>query len=535
MSLEESAYITSPGIRELSILESKSMIKFAVSQGHLPRTHLKLLELNDPIILRTYTQARSPEQLRALNESMGVDLALGVGQMIPGVKTVAGIAGVAYYAAQAYGSYNEGSILGAAGNLFLTLLSAAAIEPLGATSFLAPVVTLLGPITKLGKALETFMGLIVKGAFGPVGKFIAKNPALKSFIDNIAKRGTGVLEQAVGWLGKNATRLAQWFEKKGVEWAAKPGPAGEVGRLGKFLGPKVASAAQTMSKFVTNLKLFITSGGQAGLTHTMSAQAAKDAVIAADAAALKIAKEAGITKAYKAAGGNVDALLKANPELAKKLGPNLTKLQDLALQKSVAEKSIAAAEAAAGAAGAQAGAAGTQVAAPAAAGTTLATPAAAQNLFSAIRTDLASLSARVDSSIVNRILSPAEALQTKAAMRGMRGRQFTSGGKNYFFNNSGTVSVRQRINGELVTLPGKPMTPQQFQDLLMKSPEIQATLIQNGITSARVPRAIMAMAGTAAGGAGGQPQYDTTDYSAELAALQERFDMIRLRREMMVL
>jgi len=298
MSLSESAYIVDPVMRPYALLEAKSIIRFGIRSGYYPKHYLNLLESNDVIALRLATTEAGDLAHKKLDESFGMDLALGIGQMIPGVKTFAGIAGVAYYAYQAYDSFNGGSTLGGVGNLFLTLLSAAAIEPLGATAFVGPIVTALGPLTKLGQAFESFLGLIIKGAFGPVAKLLMKNKALAAFIEWVGKAGLPALEQAGGWLSKNTASLAEWLAKKGAAKAAAGTAEGQLGTVAGFLSKKVGTAAEMMSKFITNLKTFITTAGKQGFSTAAGAEAkaAGAEAGAAAAAAEPLTQTAGALK-----------------------------------------------------------------------------------------------------------------------------------------------------------------------------------------------------------------------------------------------
>jgi len=546
VSLQESDYISSPGIRELSILESKEMIKFGVKYGHMPQSYLRLLEINDAITLRAYSRAKTPEQIKSLNENLGVDVALSIGQLIPGVKTVAGIAGVAYYAYQAYDSFSSGSVLGGAGNLLLTLLSAAAIEPLGATSFLAPVIGFLGPVIKLGKTMETFMGLIIKGAFGPAAKFLGKVPGLKVFVDRLAKGGMGALEGAAGWLGKSGTRLAGWLEQQSVKYASKAAtktPQGILAEVGTFLAGKVSGAAQTLSKFVTNLKLFITSGGKAGLTHTMTAAEAQAAVKVSNAAATDVLKPAlsklrvrGVdSKVLNLPLDDFYALVKTNKELAAKVqkamgSQNFTKFNDLMLQRTAAQNSLKAA-AATGEAAAGAATSGATVAAGEAAATqatsSLATPGALRNLGSAVSTDLASIGARLDTA-VGTMVTKAEAAQVKSALDALKGSRLTSGGETYFFNLGGSVS---KLNKSGNVIPKSRMTAAEFDALIKNSPEIRTALVQKGVPNERLVKLLGIVSGNAMA-AGTNQQFDTSGFAAQLAELNGRFERIRLRRQL---
>ena len=471
MSLEESAYITHPSIKPLAILEAKSVIRYGISVGHYPDHYSKLLESNDVIALRLATMPEGEVANRRLNESFGIDLALGVGQMIPGVKTFAGIAGVAYYAYQAYDSFNSGSILGGVGNLFLTLLSAAAIEPLGAAAWTGPIVTALGPLTKLGRAFESFLGLIIKGALSPAGKLVQKIPGLGAFMKWVGGKGMGALEAAGGWLGKNATRLAQWLEQQSVKYAGKAAgtPQGMLAKVGKFLSGKVASAAEMISKFIVNMKTFIMSGGQKGFGAAAGAEAkvvgaeagaATKAVVGAEArtaaeqaaSAAAAAESAAIqkmnplidrmyadknVKAYlqKRLGEKfadqraVEALLMSGDKglrssLSKAYSPSVTgqmkavaaelkAARQLAMETELAAKNLASGAAtAAPEAAAVAGAA-----APA-----TQTAGAVKNLGSAIAADLRGVNAFLDAQ-AGKLLSKVEAMQTKQALNSLRGAE----------------------------------------------------------------------------------------------------------------
>jgi hypothetical protein len=440
MSLNESAYIIDPVMRPYALLEAKSIIRFGLSAGYYPSHYSKLLESNDVIALRLATTEAGELAHRKLDESFGIDLALGIGQMIPGVKTFAGIAGVAYYGYQAYDSFSGGSVLGGVGNLFLTLLSAAAVEPLGATAFVGPIVTALGPLTKLGKAFESFLGFIIKGAFAPVGKLLMKFPPLKAFIEWVGKAGMPALEQAGGWLASKSTVLAKWLENYAVKNAAKIAEKSAEGRLAsvaKYLSGKVGTAAEMMGKFITNMKTFITTGGAKFATKAEAGVAGAEAKVlgAADGAAAKAATaEAGaVVKVADDAYKNlVNAQFKNRPDLAAKYVGNeamllddiakgtLTDVNSFGLKKaaeslSAAKAGAASAEAAAGAAGSAAGA----VAAPAATSTTQ-TAGALKNLGSAVATDVRAFHSFLDQQ-VGKLLSKAESAQIKQATRSMVG------------------------------------------------------------------------------------------------------------------
>jgi hypothetical protein len=336
MSLDESAYIVDPVMRPYALLEAKSIIRFGLSSGYYPSHYSKLLESNGIIALRLATTEAGELAHRKLDESFGIDLALGIGQMIPGVKTFAGIAGVAYYAYQAYDNFSGGSVLGGVGNLFLTLLSAAAVEPLGATAFVGPIVTALGPLTKLGKAFESFLGLIIKGAFAPVGKLLMKFPPLKAFIEWVGKAGMPALEQAGGWLGSKSTVLAKWLENYAAKNAAKIAEKGAEGRLAsvaKYLSGKVGTAAEMMGKFITNMKTFITTGGATWATKAeVGAASAEAKVLGAEAGVAAKAATAEASAAVKAADDAykslVNAQFKTRPDLAAKYAGNEAMLLD---------------------------------------------------------------------------------------------------------------------------------------------------------------------------------------------------------------
>lgn len=440
MTLNESAYIIDPVMRPYALLEAKSIIRFGLSTGYYPAYYSKLLQSNDVIALRLATTESGELAHRKLDESFGMDLALGIGQMIPGVKTFAGIAGVAYYAYQAYDSFNGGSTLGGVGNLFLTLLSAAAIEPLGATSFVGPIVTALGPLTKLGQAFESFLGLIIKGAFGPVAKLLMKFPPLKAFIEWVGKAGMPALESAGGWLGKNVTRLSEWLVEKGAAKAAANTAEGKLGSVAKYLAPKVGTAAETMGKFIANLKTFVTTGG-AEWAAKAEVGAAKAEVGAAGAATKAATAEASAAvkasdDAYRAL---VNSQFKSRPDLAAKYAGNeatllddiakgnLTNVDSFQLKKaaealSAAKAGAASAEAAAAKAGAEAAApaavADAAATAPGASSAAYQTPGALRNLGSAMYADLRSFHSALDQA-AGKLLTKAENAQIKSATRSM--------------------------------------------------------------------------------------------------------------------
>ena len=526
MSLNESAYIIDPVMRPYALLEARSIIRFGLSAGYYPSHYSKLLESNDVIALRLATTEAGELAHRKLDESFGIDLALGIGQMIPGVKTFAGIAGVAYYGYQAYDSFSGGSVLGGVGNLFLTLLSAAAVEPLGATAFVGPIVTALGPLTKLGKAFESFLGFIIKGAFAPVGKLLMKFPPLKAFIEWVGKAGMPALEQAGGWLASKSTVLAKWLENYAVKNAAKIAEKSAEGRLAsvaKYLSGKVGTAAEMMGKFITNMKTFITTGGakfatkaEAGAAGAAGAEA-KVLGAEAGAAAKAATAEAGAAvkasdDAYKAL---VDSQFKSRPELAAKYAGNeaallndiatmrfptdvnSTLLKNAAESLSAAKAGAASAEAAAGAAGSAAGAA----AAPAAASTTQAT-GALKNLGSAAMSDIRAFHTFLDKQ-AGTLLSKAEAMQAKQAINSLRGTEVIYKGKKgqeigrLIVDAQGKVS-RQMLGKQPVSISIKElMKTQRWTSALVGQgmPFARAQAIARGLTrglsagAAELPRA----------------------------------------------
>jgi hypothetical protein len=528
MSLEESAYITSPGIRELSILESKEIIKFGVRAGTLPPSYLRLLESNDVISLRLHASPRTAEVGRRLDESFGIDLALGVGQMIPGVKTFAGIAGVAYYAYQAYENFSGGSIMGGVGNLFLTLLSAAAIEPLGATSFVGPIVAALGPLTKLGKAFETFLGFIIKGAFGPVINLLSKTPGLKTFVEWVAKKGMPALEQAGGWLSSKAARLSQWLAEKGAAKAAGEAAAktaeGRLASVATYLSKKVGTAAETMSKFITNLKTFVTTGGKEAAGAAAGAEAK---VAAAEAGALKFASAEEAKIASRAASKELNDLLAASAVSADDIAL-LSKNQVYRAQ--VGEAQAAAIEAAAaryqkarsafdafqgGGAATAAGAEGavasgaTAAAAPgaeAAAAAAAAQPAAQtagalRGLGSAIATDVGRLHTFLDTQ-AGKLLSKAESMQVKRAVDSLRGAEAI-----VFKNKAGRELSRIYVDesGKIFRqFPGRAPTKATMSELL-KTQRWKSALMNQGIPAARAQQIGRGITRGLSAGAGGVP------------------------------
>jgi hypothetical protein len=445
MSLDESAYIIDPVMRPFALLEAKSIIRFGLRAGYYPPHYSKLLESNDVIALRLATTEAGELAHRKLDESFGIDLALGIGQMIPGVKTFAGIAGVAYYAYQAYDSFSGGSVLGGVGNLFLTLLSAAAVEPLGATAFVGPIVTALGPLTKLGKAFESFLGFIIKGTFAPVGNLLMKNKSLAAFINWVGKAGMPALEQAGGWLASKSTVLAKWLETYAVKNAAKIAQKGAEGRLAsvaKYLSGKVGTAAEMMGKFITNMKTFITTGGAKWATKAEAGAAGAAAQPAAAAAAKAATVEAGAVvkaadDAYKA---TLASLEKSFPELAASYKANpQALLNDLAkfpprselnfvnsTQIRKAAEALEAAKAGAASAEAAAAKAGTEAVAPAsvegaaAAAPTTQTAGALKNLGSAAMSDIRAFHSFLDQQ-AGKLLSKTESAQIKQATQSMVG------------------------------------------------------------------------------------------------------------------
>lgn len=510
MSLEESAYITDPVLTPYAILEAKSIIRFGINAGYYPSYYSKFLNSDDVIALRLATTAGGEVANRKLNESFGIDLALGVGQMIPGVKTFAGIAGVAYYAYQAYDSFNSGSILGGIGNIFLTLLSAAAIEPLGAAAWTGPIVTALGPLTKLGKAFESFLGLMIKGAFGPIVKLLQKVPGLRAVMKWVGGGGMRALESAGGWLSKNAARLAQWLEKQSAKYAGKAAstPQGMLGKVGKYLSGKVANAAEMMSKFITNMKIFISSGGQKGFGAAAGAEAK---VAGAEVGAATKLASAEATAALKTADDAYKAALvqleKQNPALAQtyRANPNAL-LDDLAKGEGLAsgrytvdafgmKKAAEALQAAkAGVASAEAAAAGATAAGAATAGaeTAAAGAGAAGAATSRITSDLGRLHSYLDAQ-AGKLLPKVEAMKAKQALNALKGAEPV-----IFTNKAGKEVSRifMDSNGQVFRLMAKPgavpvkvppseiLKTQRWTKLLMDQgiPAAQAQAIGRGLT-----------------------------------------------------